>query len=199
MDTAVGLVQSYLYMNGYFTVTEYPIIELLAEGDVRSVTDVDVLAVRFPGAGRVDLRDHATRLIEPDPNLGVDRDRVDLIIAEVKEGRAELNDSARSPDVLHTALHRFGRMDPDDERRLVQELIEDGIAEHPVGARVRLMSFGSRPPREAGDGYRWMLLGDVASFIRSVLVDHWSSASAMQSKDPVLSLMLLLEKAARGE
>jgi len=28
MDTAVALVQSYLYMNGYFTVTEYPVLEL---------------------------------------------------------------------------------------------------------------------------------------------------------------------------
>ena len=52
MDTAVGLVQSYLYMNGYFTVTEYPVLELMASGEYRTVTDVDILALRIPGAGR---------------------------------------------------------------------------------------------------------------------------------------------------
>lgn len=27
MDTAVALVQAYLHVNGYFTVTEYPVLE----------------------------------------------------------------------------------------------------------------------------------------------------------------------------
>ena len=46
MDTAVALVQSYLYMNGYFTVTEYPVLELMADGEYRTVTD---------GSGRFNL------------------------------------------------------------------------------------------------------------------------------------------------
>ena len=44
MDTAVSLVQSYLFANGFFTVTEYPILETLTPGDSRTVTDIDVLA-----------------------------------------------------------------------------------------------------------------------------------------------------------
>ena len=28
MDTAVGLVQAYLRVNGYFTVAEYPVLDL---------------------------------------------------------------------------------------------------------------------------------------------------------------------------
>ena len=39
MDTAVGLVEAYLYANGYFTVTEHPIIEELGDGGYRTVTD----------------------------------------------------------------------------------------------------------------------------------------------------------------
>jgi hypothetical protein len=41
MDSAVALVQSYLHVNGYFTVAEYPVLEALREGTPRRVTDVD--------------------------------------------------------------------------------------------------------------------------------------------------------------
>ena len=51
MDTAVSLVQEYLHVNGYFTVVEHPVLERLRAGQVRTVTDLDVLAYRLPGAG----------------------------------------------------------------------------------------------------------------------------------------------------
>lgn len=51
MDSAVGLVQTYLRVNGYFTVVEYPVVEL--RDDFRAATDLDILAFRFPGSGRV--------------------------------------------------------------------------------------------------------------------------------------------------
>jgi hypothetical protein len=50
MDTAVALVQSYLHVNGYFTVVEYPVLETRRGGPPRTVTDLDVLAFRFPRA-----------------------------------------------------------------------------------------------------------------------------------------------------
>ncbi len=84
MDTAVGLVQSYLYMNGYFTVTEYPVLELIADCEYRTVTDVDILALRIPGAGRTtESPDGAVLAV--DPALDIDPDRVDVQrIAEVR-------------------------------------------------------------------------------------------------------------------
>jgi hypothetical protein len=52
MDPAVALVQAYLQMNGYFTVTEYSVVEAAGRSNqYRMSTDLDVLAVRFPGAG----------------------------------------------------------------------------------------------------------------------------------------------------
>lgn len=51
MDTAVALVQAYLHVNGYFTIAEYPVLEALRADQVRTVTDLDILAYRFPGAG----------------------------------------------------------------------------------------------------------------------------------------------------
>lgn len=195
----MALVQNYLYLNGYFTVTEYPVVELLDDGDVRTVTDVDVLAVRFPGAGAVDPRDHTARVVAVDPALDVDPERIDLIIGEVKEGRVDLNRAATDPNVLHAALHRFGQIGEDDATNLVAQLIARGEAIHPAGVRVRLMSFGSRPPKDQNPPYRWLLIGEIITFIRRVLAENWNVAQAIQSKDPVLSQMILVEKAIRGE
>lgn len=44
MDTAVALVNAYLHINGYFTVTEYQVIESHYNG-ARARTDLDILAV----------------------------------------------------------------------------------------------------------------------------------------------------------
>lgn len=46
MDTAVALVQAYLHINGYFTVTEYALVEV-SHRHARSRTDLDILAFRF--------------------------------------------------------------------------------------------------------------------------------------------------------
>ncbi len=198
MDTAVGLVQSYLYMNGYFTVTEYPVLELIADGEYRTVTDVDMLALRIPGAGRTS-DSSGSAVVAVDPALDIDPDRVDLIIAEVKEGKAELNASARDPRVLRAALNRFGVVPDDRIAAVVDQLLEDGEAEHPEGARVRLMAFGSRPPVQRRPKYRWMLHGDLVGFMHRTIDKHWSAAQTIQSKDPALSFLLLLEKSVRGE
>ena len=112
MDPAVGLVQAYLHANGYLTATEYPIVEALEGGGYRTVTDIDILAVRLPGAGRIVPHRGGVevaceeRLFEPDPALIDERADlwVDFIIGEVKEGRAELNRGAREVSTLVTAL-----------------------------------------------------------------------------------------------
>jgi len=198
MDTAVALVQSYLYMNGYFTVTEYPVLELMAGGEYRTVTDVDVLAVRIPGdQGGTDRL--AGSFLGVDPELDIDLDRIDLIIGEVKEGRADLNASARDPKVLRAALGRFGAVAEVEIDRVIGELLEDGEADHPGGPRIRLMSFGARPPTNRDGTYQWRLLGDLTAFMHRTITEHWSAAQTIQSKDPALSFLLLLEKAVRGE
>jgi hypothetical protein len=42
-------------------------------------------------------------------------------------------------------------------------------------------------------------MGEIITFIRRVLAENWNVARAIQSKDPVLSQMILVEKAIRGE
>ncbi len=65
MDNAVALVEAYLRMNGYSAVAEYPFVEAMRQRGHRVATDLDILAFRFPGAGRLPLcllsirRDHS--------------------------------------------------------------------------------------------------------------------------------------------
>jgi hypothetical protein len=122
-----------------------------------------------------------------------------MLIGEVKEGRAELNRAASDPDVLHAVLHRFGAIEEETLAHLTTALLDDGEALHPSGLRVRVMAFGSRPPKQQPVPYSWMLPSQLGRFMHEVITDRWSVAQAIQSKDPALSFLLLLEKAVRGE
>lgn len=108
MDHAVAIVEAYLQINGYFTVAEYPVIEALGKRRYTAATDVDILAIRFAGAGRMVPGPGAGFAFEPDPAFGIGGAQADMLIGEVKEGRAELNPAALDPDVLQVALTRFG-------------------------------------------------------------------------------------------
>ena len=48
MDNAVALVRSYLQLNGYFTITEYPVVRKLDNGGFRTLTEIDVAAFHLP-------------------------------------------------------------------------------------------------------------------------------------------------------
>jgi hypothetical protein len=203
MDGATALVRWYLHVHGYFTVTDYPIIEALEEGEFRSVTDVDILAVRLPGAGRlIPLKGrgprHDERMEVLDPALGLSDKRIDMIIGEVKEGEAELNRGARDPAVLRGTLTRFGAIRPDETEAVVSELLTKGTVTTASGPRVRLMAFGSSPGRDAGQGYEVITLWHIVEFLRSLVSKNWKAMRHAQFKDPAVNLLVVLEKARRG-
>ena len=50
MDKPVQRVGPHLGVNGHFTVPEYPVVE--TGPGYRTATDLDLLAVRFPGTRR---------------------------------------------------------------------------------------------------------------------------------------------------
>ena len=199
MDTAVALVKTYLQANGFFTVTEYPILESIGL-TTRTVTDIDVLALRFPGAGGLGSEAPTGGLrIEPDAALEVSDEQIELIIGEVKEGAAELNKAARDPEVVAAALRRFGALSREVEKELVGELLEDGEAFHPAGIRGRQMVFATKPPTRRHYSYLWMNIGDIAEWMQHTVEEHWDEIKMIQSKDPALSFLLLFEKARREE
>lgn len=200
MDSAVGLVQTYLRVNGYFTVSEYPIVEL--KGGYQAATDVDVLAFRFPGAERwipgvEPGTDPGHAPFRVDPRLEVPADHPDMIVGEVKEGTAEFNRTGRRPEVLAAALVRFGCCPADCVEPLVDELLRTGTAQTPHGHAVRLVAFGATM-EGGGRPYLRVPLAHVTRFLEGWLEEHWDVLRHVQLKDPVLAFLATLAKARNG-
>lgn len=200
MDNAVALVQAYLQINGYFTVTEYPVLEGTRQG-YRAATDLDVLAFRFPGAGRLipsKGRPGERRLTEVDRALNCPADRADMLIGEVKEGHAELNRATRDTDVLRTVFTRFGCCPPEHVPALVKRLLHEGATTTPAGHTVRLVAFGSEVGGPPSPPCTVVSLGHVVGYLRDYLREHWEILRHGQFKHPALGFLMTLEKASRG-
>ncbi len=199
MDPAVSLVQAYLYSNGYLTVAEYPIIESFRPGEYRSATDVDLLAVRFPGVERF-IPAHgpdgeSRRVPLSDPALSNSDDEIEFMIAEVKEGRAVLNSGATNPGVLRTALIRFGAFQPEIVDDLVRDLQRRGEARSPRGFRIRLFSFGSLPPSRKPRRYTVITLEQVVRYLHCFAERYQELVGVANFKDPAFGMLMVLEKA----
>ncbi|HVR42500.1 MAG TPA: hypothetical protein VMS56_03560 [Thermoanaerobaculia bacterium] len=194
-------MQAYLQLNGYFTSAEYPVVAATAGSrKFRTVTDIDVLAFRFPGGARV-VREGgplpAGGVAELDPGLAIPEERVDMIIGEVKEGRVNFNHSATDPDVLATVLARFG-CGAGDAPRVVDALRECGAVSTPEGHQVRLVAFGTMPPGDEVPPCRIIALGHVLRYLQEYVRRNWTMLRQCQFKDPALGFLMTLEKARRG-
>lgn len=206
MDNAVALVQAYLRLNGYLTVAEYPVLEATRGGGYRTATDLDLLAFRFPHAGRlVPARGRSANAdrveAAPDPALGAPPEHADMIVGEVKEARAVLNEAATDPAVLHAAVVRFGRCSATEAPGLVDALLRDGRALLRMCHQIRLVAFGAA----ADDGvsgtsrkYHTVALGHAVRFLQDYLREHWDVLRHADHKDPVFGFLVMLEKAGRG-
>lgn len=201
MDHAVALVQAYLQLNGYFTSAEYPIIAGAGRSGFRTITDIDILAFRFPSGspmargGRKGPK--GLDITGLDAGLAVPTDQIDMIIGEVKEGRVGINTGIRDPEVLRTVIDRFGDVG-EDSNRVVQHLLEHGTAEIQFTYSVRLIAFGSFPPGSAVPPCRIISLGHVLQFLQAYVRKHWSMLRHLQFKDPAFGFLMTLEKARRG-
>ena len=204
MDNAVSLVQTYLRLNGYFTVSEFPVIEAERGGTYRTATDLDILAIRFPRADLLPAGAHgrhpAGQAGPPglDPTLGIPADQPDMIIGEIKEGRAILNDAATDPAVLQAVLVRFGCCPPAQSAELAQRIVTTGRAVLPIGHHVRLVAFGALPGEGGRPPHDVILLGQALVYLESYIERHWEALRHTDYKDPAFGFLMTLEKARRG-
>lgn len=195
MDPAVGLVQAYLRLNGFFTVTEYPIV-WQGKGGVRTLTDVDVLALRLPNAQNwVGSGNHQGEALDCDPILNVDQPSIQMIIGEVKEGKARLNPGATSQRVIESVIRRFGCCD-ESPAKVARAVLEKGSADTRLGShpcRIRIVVFGGRGGHEPR-GFQLIELGHVVQHLTECVRRHSDVMRASQIKDEALGLMALLVK-----
>src|SRR5438105_14167952 len=200
MDHAVSLVQTYLQLNGYFTSAEYPIIASARRNGVRTITDIDIFAFRFPCGFPVPVPKRAPQGLdtsEVDPGLGVPADSIDMIIGEVKEGRVGINIGTRDPEVLKVVVSRLGEIGTETDR-VIADLLQTGAAQLPTGVQMRLIAFGAFPPGAPVPPCRIISLGHVLDFLQGYVHKHWKVLRHLQFKDPALGFLMTLEKARRG-
>jgi len=197
MDVGTQLVQAYLRLNGYLTVAEYPLVEERRHDAIRTLTDIDLLAVRFDvandgksGKGR---RVSGPLASAPDPLLGGPEVGTDMIVAEVKQGRAFVNPATHDPAVLAAVLTRFGCCQDGESRQLVQQLQRDGTATSEMGHTVRMVLFAARGER-APHGWHWVHLDRVVAFVDGYLRKHSAQFGGVDLKDPALAWLALLQK-----
>jgi hypothetical protein len=201
MDHAVSLVQTYLQLNGYFTSAEYPIIASARRNAVRTITDIDILAFRFPSGLPLDANagraPQGLDTSELDAGLGVPPDAIDMIIGEVKEGRVGINMGTREPEVLKVVIGRLGDSAGETDR-CVADLLRTGTTRLPSGVHLRLIAFGAFPPGAPVPPCRIISLGHVLTFLQSYVHKHWHILRHLQFKDPALGFLMTIEKARRG-
>lgn len=203
MDHAVSLVQTYLQLNGYFTSAEYPIIASARRSGVRTITDIDILAFRFPSGlpiGGVATGKRAPQGLDVsdlDTGLGVPPDAIDMIIGEVKEGRVGINMGTRDPEVLKVVIGRLGDAGSEIDR-VVGDLLSDGATKLSSGVNMRLVAFGAFPPGAPVPPCRIISLGHVLGYLQGYVHRHWKVLRHLQFKDPALGFLMTIEKARRG-
>jgi len=202
LNAGVALIRAYLQVNGYFTLSELPVIRRRRHGAYEQLTDIDILALRFPLArhlvseGRPGPADDLT--FAHDPVLDVPEDAMDLIVGEVKEGRPDINPALRSHETLYTALVRSGCCPPEELDRVVDGLQRDGEAHLEaagagISCRIRLLAFGDG---ESGPrtGFSVIGLRHVADFLEQHLERYHDILHPADLTDPVLGLLHLLKK-----
>ena len=196
MDIAVNLVESYLRLNGYLTLSEFEIQRRGENGMYETVTDVDIVGFRFPGdIYAVDDHDDCRMLQIHDPALELQPDTIDVILGEVKQGDAQFNPGLTRHEVLHSVLQRLEWAYGVPISGVVDDLQERGLSEVPACAgtgtvRTRLVAFGRSPTTN---------LHTVAlSHILRTMVGYFQDLEEVlrpaQFKDPAPALLKLLVK-----
>ena len=197
MDIGVDLVEAYLRLNGYFTVTEFEVHRETSPGVYQSVTDVDVIAVRFPGPIYIadsHGKGESPALLVEDPILELEEDTVDVIIGEVKQGEAVFNPGLTDHHTLHTVLQRVAWLFDGGVHEVARDL-EKKLVCHRQGAggrnvRARLVAFGRSPV----NNIHTISLTHIFEKMIGQFEEYGDALRAAQFKNPAAALIRLLVK-----
>ncbi len=152
MDIGVDLVEAYLRLNGYFTISEFEVQREISPGVYQTITDVDMIGLRLPGP--VYIADSHSKggspsLLVEDPVLEAEKDTIDVIIGEVKQGEAVFNPGLTDHHTLHTVLQRVAWLYQNDVHDVARDLQEHLVCRQPTHGgtivRTRLVAFGRSP------------------------------------------------------
>ena len=197
MDIAVNLVENYLRLTGYMTLSEFEVQRRDEKGRFKTVTDIDIMAIRFPGdvyLGDPHRPADSELLVIQDPALELADDTIDVIIGEVKQGRAELNPGIKDHGVLHSMLRRVEWVYDTDISEVIEGLQQDGVHMAPArgGGRIRtrLVAFG----RSRHSNTNTLALGHIVTMMLEFFEKHEDAFRPIQFREPAPAFLRLLLK-----
>ncbi len=196
MDIAVNLVENYLRLTGYLTLSEFEVQRRAADGTYRTVTDIDIMAVRMPGETYIgDPHDDCHLLLVEDPVLALEDDAIDVIIGEVKQGPADLNPGIKDHVVLHSMLRRVGWAYEEPLEAVVTGL-QENLLHHSPGrgngrVRTRLVAFGRSEHNDLYTISHTHIIKTLLGFFE----EHEDAFRPIQFKEPAPAFLRLLLKA----
>lgn len=197
MDIAVDLVEAYLRLTGYLTLSEFDVQARRADGQFETITDIDVMGIRFPGdVYAADPHDatEARLLLIDDPALLLEPDQIDIIVGEVKQGPAEFNPGIHRHEVLHSVIRRVAWLFDTDTDAIVDDLGNEGVCVAPArgggSIRVRLVAFGQAPEC----GLRVISHTHIVETLLSFFSGLDDAFRSVQFHDPAPAMLNLLRK-----
>ena len=197
MDIAVNLVENYLRLTGYMTLSEFEVQRRDKRGRFKTITDIDIMGIRFPGeiyVGDPHAAADCEMLLIDDPVLELDKDTIDVIVGEVKQGQAELNPGIKDHGVLHSVLRRVEWMYKDDIRDVIKALQRDGIHRSPGRGggtvRTRLVAFG----RSRNSNLNTIALSHMIATLLEFFETHEDAFRPIQFREPAPAFLSLLLK-----
>lgn len=197
MDIAVNLVENYLRLTGYMTLSEFEVQRRDKKGRFKTVTDIDIMAIRFPGEiylGDPHKPADCELLVIDDPALELNDDTIDIIVGEVKQGRAELNPGIKDHAVLHSMLRRVEWVYNMSIEDVIQGLQRDDVHIAPGRGgghvRTRLVAFG----RSHYSNTNTLALGHIVATMLDFFEEHEDAFRPIQFREPAPAFLRLLLK-----
>ncbi len=197
MDIAVNLVENYLRLTGYMTLSEFEVQRRDNKGRFKTITDIDIMAIRFPGEiyiGDPHAAADCEMLLIDDPVLELADDTIDVIIGEVKQGQAELNPGIKDHGVLHSVLRRVEWIYKDGVDDVITGLQREGL-DRSKGrgggmVRTRLVAFG----RSHFSNRNTIALSHMITTLLEFFEDHEDAFRPIQFREPAPAFLSLLLK-----
>ncbi|NIA24306.1 MAG: hypothetical protein GWP04_01920 [Gammaproteobacteria bacterium] len=197
MEIAVNLVQAYLRINGYLTITEFEVQRRRSDGTYETATDVDIVGLRLPGEvyqGDPHDEHDCQMLLIRDEELRLGPEVIDVILGEVKEGQAEFNPGLKRREVLHSVLRRLDWLYASSFDDVVDAMHCHGLSEIPARGggtvRTRLVAFGRSPKTDL----HTISLTHVVETMLDYLHRFEDVLRPANYKDPAPALLNLLVK-----
>ncbi len=197
MDIAVNLVENYLRLTGYMTLSEFEVQRRDKKGRFKTVTDIDIMAIRFPGdiyLGDPHKAQDCELLVIDDPVLELEDETIDVIVGEVKQGQAELNPAIKDHGVLHSMLRRVEWIYDMELDQVIQGLQRETVHTAPGkgGGRIRtrLVAFG----RSRHSDVNTVSLSHIVTTMLNFFEEHEDAFKPIQFREPAPAFLRLLLK-----